>query len=116
MAGREGRLRTNEEFRAVLKGGRPAGNSLAVLYVLRRGGSRRLGVSVPKRLGTAVVRNRVRRLFQEAYRACGPQLSQGFDLVVIPRLGATGMTYDEILRALRDLLSRSGIWVGVAPC
>ncbi|MDP2871269.1 MAG: ribonuclease P protein component [Bacillota bacterium] len=104
------RLRANQEYRDVLKRGRSVANDLAVLYVLEREGSRRLGVSVPRRFGTAVARNRVRRLFWEAYRFCGPHLLDRFDLVIIPRRGARGKRYREVLCALEELCARSGIW------
>lgn len=103
------RLRANEEYRDVIKRGRSVANDLAVLYVLEREGSRRLGVSVPRRFGNAVERNRVRRLFREAYRLCGPHLIDGLDLVIIPRRGARGKRYREVLCSLESLCARSGI-------
>jgi ribonuclease P protein component len=103
------RLRANDEYRDVIKRGRSVANDLAVLYVLEKQGVRRLGVSVPRRFGTAVARNRVRRLFWEAYRFCGPGLQDGFDLVLIPRRGARGKRYREVLCALRELCTRAGV-------
>lgn len=107
MAVNENRLRANEDYREVIKRGRSVANDLAVLYVLEREGVRRLGVSVPRRFGTAVARNRVRRLFLEAYRACGPDLLSGFDAVVVPRRGARGKRYAEVLCALKELCART---------
>jgi len=109
------RLRANQEYSEVIKRGRSVANDLAVLYVLEREGSRRLGVSVPRRFGTAVARNRVRRLLWEAYRLCGPHLIEGYDLVIIPRRGARGKRYREVLCALTELCTRSGIWRNTGP-
>lgn len=49
----------------------------------------RLGLSVSRKLGKAVVRNRWKRLIREAFRLTRRQLPDGVDLIVIPRLGAT---------------------------
>ncbi len=107
------KLRSNDEYREVLKGGRSVANSLAVLYVLRRTGSEaptRFGVSVPRRFGTAVSRNRVRRLFWEAYRLEACRLSGGADIVLIPRVGARGKGFTACALALRDLLGRLRVY------
>lgn len=47
----------------------------------------RLGLSVGRKHGTAVQRNRIKRLLREAYRLERPQLPAGLDLVVVPRQG-----------------------------
>lgn len=96
----------------MLHRGRSVADNLAVLYVLVRGDgghANRFGVSVPRRFGTAVARNRVRRLFWESYRLVAPSLRGGADLVLIPRVGARSKGFLEVAASLERLLSRQSM-------
>jgi len=93
-------------FRKVYDKGRSAGNRLLVLYYLAGDDDFRLGVSAGKRLGKAVVRNRLKRRVKEAFRRLRPSLVRGGQLVFIIRHGAVAATFLEILNAERDLLKR----------
>lgn len=65
----------------------------------------RVGASVARKVGCAVVRNRWKRLIREAFRLNRDKLPQGVDLVVIPR-GDSEPTLDEITRSLIRLANR----------
>jgi ribonuclease P protein component len=82
------RLRRRGEFVAVQERGRRVhGGAYVVLTLENELGSARLGVSVSKRIGSAVTRNRVKRWIREAFRAAAPALP-AIDVVVIARAGA----------------------------
>lgn len=76
------RLLSNRQFKAVLAGRRRYSNSLLTLYVAANDCKQaRLGISVGKSCGNAVVRNRIKRLLREVFRQSG--MAGGFDYLVI---------------------------------
>jgi ribonuclease P protein component len=87
---RRHRLSRSRDFDAVYRHGRSASTRFLVLYWFAReddGGEPRLGIAVPKQLGTAVVRNRVKRQLRETWRDLLEGVPDGNDYVLIARPG-----------------------------
>lgn len=94
-------IKNNHEFkRLYYKGGyKPSG--LLVLYFKKNGlGNNRLGITVSKKVGKAVVRNRVRRLIKENYRLLENRIKNSYDFVIVARGRAAEADFHDIKRAM----------------
>ncbi len=97
-------LRRPSEFRRVYERKRSVSDGWLVIYGCENGlPHNRLGLSVSRKVGSAVVRNRFRRLYREAYRLMRDELPSGMDLVFIPR-DATIPTLADLTESLKLLL------------
>lgn len=84
------RLRSGIDFRRAYDLRCSVADSRLVVFALKNDlGHPRIGLSVSRKVGGAVVRNRCRRLLREAFRTVRTRLPQNVDLVVIPRFGWT---------------------------
>jgi ribonuclease P protein component len=72
--------------------------------------SSRFGFSASKRVGGAVVRNRVRRRLKEIMRLRLPMIAPGWDVVLIARLPIAQADYHQIETALDRLLRQAGLY------
>src|SRR4051812_19146343 len=82
------RMKTPAEFDRCYKRKRSASDGVLLVYACENGRPHpRLGCSVSRKVGNAVVRNRYKRLFREAFRLSQNELPAGVDLILIPRSG-----------------------------
>ena len=86
------------------------GNSYLVLYARKnRTCTNRVGVTVSKKLGGAVVRNRVRRRLREVYRLHEQQFAPGWDIVVVARSRCIRADFGKLTHAYLSLAEKAGI-------
>ncbi len=98
------RLRKRREFLAVQRGGRKL--HLRDLLVFVRpvaSGRTRVGVTVTKKVGNAVERNRVKRLVREVYRRNKARLPDGLDIVFVAKNSVVRAGYHDLGRQLGTL-------------
>ena len=109
--GKEERLTKTHQFKRVYNQGKSVANNLVVLYVLKKSNDqqRRVGFSVSKKIGKAVVRNKVKRRLKEVYRRHKNRLISGIDLVVIARQGIDQATYEEIKESLLGIYNKAQV-------
>jgi ribonuclease P protein component len=108
---RQYRLAKREDFSRVYRLGRSAANRQFVVYAMenKRNEKIRVGVSASKKLGGAVVRNRLRRMIKEIARHHIDEIIRGYDLIVIVRGPAVQMTYQEMEKSLLHAMKRSNL-------
>ena len=111
MAG-PGRLTRRAEFLRAAAKGRKAAATGVVLQALSRGDNdpARLGFTVTKKIGNAVIRNRTRRRLKEAARfVLDEHPVSGVDLVLIGREATRGRGFADLQNDLRRALTRAGV-------
>jgi ribonuclease P protein component len=99
-------LRTPAEFKQVYDRRRSAANGEMIVYARQNGlPYSRIGLSVSRKYGGAVQRNRLRRLYREAFRHLKEQLPTGLDLVLIPR-SQSEPAIAEVSKSLQSLVKQ----------
>ena len=85
-------------------------NGYLVLYAKKnREGKNRVGITVSKKLGHAVVRNRVRRRLREIYRLNEDKFQPGWDIVVVARSRCIHADFRSLTKAYLALAAKAGI-------
>ena len=113
------RLSRSAEFERVYRQGRSKGNRFLVLYAFpredREDDGPRLGLSVSRRVGGAVDRNRVKRVLREAFWAEAERLPEGSDYVVVARPDSRDLAEREGADGVRAALAELVDALGGAP-
>ena len=113
-----GRLSRSAEFERVYRQGRSTANRHLVLYTFPNATAERprLGLSVSRKVGGAVERNRVKRLLREAFAQTAANLRAGQDVVVVARPGAGELAGREglagVTGSLEELIARAKLREG----
>ena len=102
-------LKLNHIFRRLYATSGQA-NAYLVLYARRnRTSTNRVGVTVGKKLGHAVIRNRVRRRLREVYRLNEDRFLPGWDIVVVARSRCIKADFGKLTQAYLSLAEKAGI-------
>lgn len=103
---KELRIKKNKEFQEVFKKGKSVANRQFVVYVLKKEHQEtfRIGLSVSKKLGNAVVRNRIKRYIRQTFLELKDDVQSGNDYVIIARKPTSEMGMHEVKKSLEHVL------------
>ena len=102
-------LKLNHIFRRLYSTSGHA-NAFLVLYARKNHTPyNRVGITVSKKLGVAVIRNRVRRRLREVYRLNEERFQPGWDIVVVARTRAVNAPFAQLTKAYLSLAEKAGI-------
>ena len=103
-------LRLNKDFRRLYGRGQSIVSPLLVVYFMKnKKGTNRLGITVNKKNGGAVLRNRIRRILKEAFRQIELNVKSGYDFVLVARGKTAFCKSTDIEKVLLKLLNEKGL-------
>ena len=113
---RQFRLRRSADFENLRAHGQTWRHPFLMIAVTPNGlAHNRYGFVTSKRLGNAVVRNRVRRLLREIVRLSSASIVVGYDISFIARNEIVDQPYDKVKEALEGLFRRAKLWQSSDP-
>lgn len=105
------KLKINKEFRRVYGRGKSYVTPFVVSYVMRQKGERvRLGITVSKKIGSAVMRNRAKRVITAGFRECLPHINGGCDIVLVARTRIVNVKSYEVAAVIKKHLMMLNMW------
>jgi len=103
-------LNLNTQFRKLYQKGTSHVSPSVVVYAKRNGLSHnRVGITVSKKIGKAVVRNRAKRRLREVFRTNIPKLKNGFDFVLVARGRTATVPYTKLISDFLSATKNIGV-------
>jgi len=103
------RIRTNNEFVSVMKGKRLSVDGLSLFYAKNDRENFRVGISVSKKFANAVGRNKLKRRLRACIMKALQGQTSGFDLVFVARRELYAAGYEQIMKAVENVLHRTAL-------
>ena len=103
-------LKQNTEFHRAYGRGKVRTSPVLVTYVVKnRGLGCRIGITAAKKLGSAVERNRCRRIIRAAFSSISPQCSGNWDIVFVARFKTKKLKSSDIIPVMQAHLTELGV-------
>ena len=106
------KIKENYQFRRAYNRAKSVVCPYAVVYFMKnRSGNIRLGITAGKKLGGAVCRNRAKRVITAAFRGCLPNISSGYDFIIVARSRILTVKSTTVQSALLKILKSANLCV-----
>jgi len=103
-------LKQNRDFQRLYKrGGKAVSKNLIIYYRKNQEQGHRVGITVSKKVGSAVVRNKVKRRIKECFRKVEGKIPKPHDIVIVARPRCAESEFSDILKDLEKLVIESGL-------
>ena len=105
------KIKENYLFRRAYKKAPSYVCPFAVIYILKnRGVGVRLGITVGKKIGKAVKRNRAKRVITAAFAECLPKISGNLDFIIVARSRILTAKSTQVQKSLENILRQAGVY------
>ncbi|MFD1362641.1 ribonuclease P protein component [Lentibacillus salinarum] len=107
------RIKDNQEFQHVFRYGKSFANRQLVLYYIEKPGQMhfRIGLSVGKKIGNAVMRNQIKRYLRQAFLELENDVRSNYDMIIIARNPTKRMNFHEVKKSLIHLLGKKQLLI-----
>jgi len=106
--GKHERVRKRKEFQAAYeKGARFSSDNFIVFVHNNQSGTKRLGVTVTKKVGNSVKRNRAKRLLREFFRLNKDKIPESRDVIIIAKKDISSLKYQDVTAELERLFAKT---------
>lgn len=105
------RIKRNKEFQDIFRTGTSFANRELVIYFRKKEKQAhiRVGISVGKKLGNAVTRNRIKRYIRECLNHLDDKIKEEYDIIVIARNQAVHLSFHRMCKSLQHLLRKQNL-------
>lgn len=103
-------IKSNEEFQNIFQKGHSINGRFIVVYFLNNYlPGKRFGICVGRKLGTAVIRNRIKRLIREAIRFQSDSILPGYDILIVAKNPILSVSLQSIINEFKYILKKAGL-------
>lgn len=106
------RIKKNDEFQRIFNVGKSFANRELVIFYIEKPGQThfRVGLSVGKKIGNAVMRNQIKRYLRESLRSLDREIKDEYDIIIIARNPTKNMGLEQMRSSLTHLLHRERLF------
>lgn len=106
------RIKKNEQFQNIFKQGKSFANRELVIYYKQNDLTThfRIGISVGKKIGNAVTRNRIKRYIRESFNQLQHKIIPTVDIIIIARKATVHMNFHQIKKSIQHLLYKEQLF------